>query len=155
MQNLLNEKARRQDAFHEGDSVVLAEVTYQGTSGVFVRLRGDRNWADIKERNGIVREHPVAWLAHAVSAIRLAGAIAGHPTACVGGTLCHGRNHIRSQRLGHARDGDAIDFLFRRPMLRRLIRHKNVRLHRRPLPVQPATAGYSSRTARTIVELAG
>ena len=65
MKNLVNEKARPNDVFHEGDGVVLAEGTYQGTSGVFLRLRADLNWADIKERDGIVREHPVAWLAHA------------------------------------------------------------------------------------------
>lgn len=78
MKNLVNEEASPHDPFHEGDAVVLAEGTYRGTPGVFLRLRADPNWADIKERNGIVREHPVAWLAHAVPAIRLAGAIAGH-----------------------------------------------------------------------------
>jgi hypothetical protein len=65
MQNLVNENARPHDPFYEGDDVVLAEGTYQGTHGVFVHLRADPNWADIKERNGIVREHPVAWLARA------------------------------------------------------------------------------------------
>ena len=50
--------------FREGDEVVLAEGTYQGTPGVFVGLRRDANWADIKERNGGVRSHPVAWLDH-------------------------------------------------------------------------------------------
>ena len=50
--------------FCEGDQVVLAEGTYQGTLGVFVRLRKDINWADIAERNGNVRSHPVAWLEH-------------------------------------------------------------------------------------------
>jgi hypothetical protein len=50
--------------FRTGDEVVLAHGTYQGTSGVFVRLRNDVNWADITERNGAVRSHPVAWLAH-------------------------------------------------------------------------------------------
>lgn len=49
--------------FREGDEVVLAEGTYQGTLGVFLRLRKDRNWADVTERNGSVRSHPVAWLA--------------------------------------------------------------------------------------------
>ena len=48
--------------FREGDEVVLAEGTYQGTLGVFLRLRKDVNWADITERNGNVRSHPVAWL---------------------------------------------------------------------------------------------
>ena len=50
--------------FHEGDEVVLVEGTYQGTLGVFVRLRDDVGWADITERNGTVRSHPVAWLRH-------------------------------------------------------------------------------------------
>jgi hypothetical protein len=35
---------------------------------VFVRLRQDPGWADITERNGKVRSHPVQWLAHAVAA---------------------------------------------------------------------------------------
>ena len=51
-------------AFREGDEVVLAEGTYQGTPGVFLKLKADANWADVKERNGDVRSHPVAWLAH-------------------------------------------------------------------------------------------
>lgn len=50
--------------FREGDEVVLASGTYQGTLGVFLRLRGDVKWANITERNGDVRSHPVAWLAH-------------------------------------------------------------------------------------------
>lgn len=52
--------------FHEGDEVVLVEGTYQGTLGVFVRLTDDVGWADIKERNGAVRRHPVAWLGPSV-----------------------------------------------------------------------------------------
>jgi hypothetical protein len=51
--------------FHEGDEVVLAEGTYQGTLGVFLRLTKDPNWADISERNGKIRAHPMIWLAHA------------------------------------------------------------------------------------------
>jgi len=54
--------------FREGDDVVLAEGTYQGTAGVFLRLREDVNWADITERNGSIRSHPVAWLAHSKGA---------------------------------------------------------------------------------------
>jgi len=50
--------------FREGDEVVLAEGTYQGTPGVFVRLREDVNWADITERNAATRSHPVACLTH-------------------------------------------------------------------------------------------
>ena len=49
--------------FREGDEVVLAEGTYQGTVGIFLHLREDVNWADIAERNGSIRSHPVAWLA--------------------------------------------------------------------------------------------
>ena len=50
-------------AFREGDQVVLAKGSYQGTLGVFVGLKKDVNWADIQERNGSIRSHPVAWLA--------------------------------------------------------------------------------------------
>ena len=32
-------------AFREGEEVVLAEGTYPGTLGVFLRLRKDVNWA--------------------------------------------------------------------------------------------------------------
>lgn len=53
--------------FREGDEVVLAQGTYQGTLGIFLRLREDGNWADITERNGDVRSHPVIWLAHSLS----------------------------------------------------------------------------------------
>jgi hypothetical protein len=57
--------------FREGDEVVLAEGTYQGTPGVFLRLGADANWADITERNGSVRSHPVAWLEHSTNTIRV------------------------------------------------------------------------------------
>ena len=56
-------------AFLEGDEVVMTEGTYQGTRGVFLGLRKDVNWADITERNGIVRSHPVAWMGHSAEAI--------------------------------------------------------------------------------------
>jgi len=55
--------------FREGDEVVLAQGSYQGTLGVFVRLKEDVNWADVTERNGRVRSHPVAWLAHSAGTI--------------------------------------------------------------------------------------
>ena len=55
--------------FREGDEVVLAHGTYQGTLGVFLRLTEDRNWAEISERNGSIRSHPVMWLAHSAAAI--------------------------------------------------------------------------------------
>lgn len=51
-------------AFGEGDEVVLIAGTYEGTPGVFLRLKDDLHWADIVERNGSIRSHPVAWLAH-------------------------------------------------------------------------------------------
>ena len=53
--------------FREGDQIVLDQGTYQGTLGVFVRLRDDVKWADIRERDGSLWSHPVAWLAHAAS----------------------------------------------------------------------------------------
>lgn len=55
-------------AFLEGDGVVLARGTYQGTLGVFVHLNADVHWAEITERNGNTRSHPVEWLAHSTSA---------------------------------------------------------------------------------------
>jgi hypothetical protein len=58
--------------FREGDEVVLAQGSHQGTLGVFLRLREDVNWADITERNGDVRSHPVIWLAHSESATPVA-----------------------------------------------------------------------------------
>jgi hypothetical protein len=51
--------------FKSGDEVILALGSYQGTLGVFLNLREDPNWADILERTGKVRSHPLAWLAHA------------------------------------------------------------------------------------------
>jgi hypothetical protein len=54
--------------FLEGEEVVLALGSHQGTLGVFLRLREDPNWADIRERNGDVRSHPVIWLARSNSA---------------------------------------------------------------------------------------
>jgi hypothetical protein len=55
--------------FREGDEVVLARGSYQGTLGVFLHLKEDPNWANIRERNGAVRSHPVIWLAHNAGAI--------------------------------------------------------------------------------------
>lgn len=50
--------------FQPGDSVILAQGSYQGTRGVFLRLRPDPRWADIVEANGQTRNHPLVWLAH-------------------------------------------------------------------------------------------
>jgi hypothetical protein len=50
--------------FREGDEVVLAQGTYPGIMGVFLRLKEDPNWADITERSGEIRSHPAKWLAH-------------------------------------------------------------------------------------------
>lgn len=51
--------------FCEGDEIVLAKGTYTGTPGVFLQYRADTKWADVAERNGTVRSHPVEWLAQA------------------------------------------------------------------------------------------
>jgi hypothetical protein len=53
-----------QETFRKGDEVVLAQGTYQGTPGVFLGLKEDAKWADITERDGSIRSHPVTWLAH-------------------------------------------------------------------------------------------
>lgn len=57
--------------FREGDEVVLAEGTYEGTVGIFLHLREDVKWADIAEPNGNIRRHPVVWLARTVGATRV------------------------------------------------------------------------------------
>jgi hypothetical protein len=62
-------------AFRKGDEVVLAEGTYQGTLGTFLGLKEDANWADITERNGEVRSHPVTWLAPASAEAAPASAV--------------------------------------------------------------------------------
>ncbi len=51
--------------FQQGEEVVLAGGSNRGTPGTFLRLRDDTKWADITERNGVVKMHPVEWLAHA------------------------------------------------------------------------------------------
>lgn len=51
--------------FCQGDEIVLVHGSYQGTIGIFFRLKDDNQWADITESNGTIRSHPVAWLAHA------------------------------------------------------------------------------------------
>lgn len=49
--------------FQAGDAVVLVKGTYQGTTGVFLRLTDDDpRWAFITEEGGRVRNHPLAWL---------------------------------------------------------------------------------------------
>jgi hypothetical protein len=58
------EQSRGVETFREGDEVILAAGTYQGTLGIFLHLRSDIRWADITERNGEIRSHPVEWLAH-------------------------------------------------------------------------------------------
>ena len=62
--------------FREGDEVVLAKGTYQGTRGVFLRLRDDVNRADITKRIGDVRSHPVACLTIGSGAIRVPAKLA-------------------------------------------------------------------------------
>ena len=60
--------ARQTETFREGEEVVLASGTHQGTLGVFLHLTTDVNWAEIRERNGDIRSHPLVWLAHSNSA---------------------------------------------------------------------------------------
>jgi hypothetical protein len=51
--------------FREGEAIVLARGPYQGTPGVFLRLREDPKWADVQESSEVIRSHPVAWIEHA------------------------------------------------------------------------------------------
>jgi len=57
--------------FQEGEAVVLARGSYQGTPGVFLHLKEDPAWADIQESNGAIRSHPVEWLEHAAKTAAL------------------------------------------------------------------------------------
>ncbi len=50
--------------FRAGDTVVLRLGTYQGTQGIFLHFNQDSHWADIAQKDGVVRSHPVEWLAH-------------------------------------------------------------------------------------------
>jgi hypothetical protein len=54
--------SHRANSFRKGDQVVLTGGPYWGTPGIFLRLRSDVNWADLEERNGSVRCHPVKWI---------------------------------------------------------------------------------------------
>jgi hypothetical protein len=50
--------------FHQGAEVVRARGSYQGTPGIFCRLKSDPAWADVAERGGAIRSHPLEWLGH-------------------------------------------------------------------------------------------
>jgi hypothetical protein len=56
--------SRGANSFRKGDQVVLTSGPYKGTPGIFLRLRTDVGWADLEERNGSVRCHPVTWISH-------------------------------------------------------------------------------------------
>lgn len=49
--------------FKKGDPVIMVKGSYEGTPGVFLNLRSDPKWADIRETDDSVREHPVEWMA--------------------------------------------------------------------------------------------
>jgi len=55
---------RELPVFATGEPVVLIAGTYEGTTGVFLRLKDDVSWADITEHCGRVRSHPLRWLEH-------------------------------------------------------------------------------------------
>jgi hypothetical protein len=53
-------------SFENGELVFLTKGTYAGTRGTFLKLRTDPNWADVREDNGRIREHPLGWLGRRV-----------------------------------------------------------------------------------------
>ena len=67
-------------AFRKGEEVVLAGGPYQGTRGIFLRLRADVKWADITELNGNVRGHPVEWLSHPASVVPQSSNVVREPS---------------------------------------------------------------------------
>lgn len=48
--------------FHAGDLVVLIEGPHKYERGTFMRLKDDVEWATIKETDGAISSHPVAWM---------------------------------------------------------------------------------------------
>ena len=72
--------SRRPDSTHfrQGDDVVLGAGTYQGTLGVFLRYKADANWADITERSGVIRSHPVQWLDHSAGVAPVSRNLCSH-----------------------------------------------------------------------------
>jgi hypothetical protein len=72
----MDDKRPSEASFHAGEQVFLALGTYQGTSGVFLRFREDRSWADVEELGGAVRSHPVAWLGHSPVSVPAAPGVA-------------------------------------------------------------------------------
>ena len=75
--------------FREGDPVVLAHGSYQGTPGVFLRLRCDVNWADITERNG--KSALTRWYGWLTRRAR---------PEVPGNDPCHGRHDQSGEHLG-------------------------------------------------------
>jgi hypothetical protein len=69
--------SRGANSFRKGDQVVLTGGPHWGTPGIFLRLKSDVNWADLEERNGGVRSHPVAWMAHSSAASGFTRALGG------------------------------------------------------------------------------
>ena len=53
-----------QHEFRVYDKVSRAESPHQVTPAAFLRAREDINWAETRERNSMVRCHPVRWLHH-------------------------------------------------------------------------------------------
>lgn len=56
--------------------VVLYEGRFCGRFGRFLGLRVDPNWADIQERDGVIRSHPVLWLRHSATFLSPGGVAA-------------------------------------------------------------------------------
>jgi hypothetical protein len=50
--------------FRVRGKVARAEAPYQGIPEVLLRVREDISWAEIRERDSMVRCHPVRWVHH-------------------------------------------------------------------------------------------
>ena len=69
--SLTGDRSARGTHFRSGDEVVLTSGPNWGTPGVFQGLRSDASWADVEERDGNIRSHPVEWLSHSSVAPKL------------------------------------------------------------------------------------
>jgi transcription antitermination factor NusG len=53
---------RHEPNFHAGEKIILAEGPHKDVLGTFLGLDDEVQWAAIKEANGAVSSHPVAWM---------------------------------------------------------------------------------------------
>jgi hypothetical protein len=64
MMRMISIRPVKQPEFRVRDKVARADGPCQGIPEVLLRVRKDINWAETRERDSMVRSHPVRWLHH-------------------------------------------------------------------------------------------